>query len=47
VHDRISRIDDIERDQPAQDRHGNNDIDVNRQQIRDELKKLDHLPASA
>src|SRR5262249_39210203 len=47
VHDRISRIDDIERDQPAQDRHGNKKIDVNCKQIRDELRKLVLCPASA
>src|SRR5579862_2187539 len=44
AHNRIARVDDIESNQPAQDRHGDDDIDINRKQIRDELQKLDHCP---
>src|SRR5215469_13793032 len=44
MHDRVARVHDIERDQPAQDRHGDDDIDVDCEQIRDELQKLDHCP---
>jgi phosphoribosylamine--glycine ligase len=42
VNDRAARIDDVEGDQPAHHRHGDQQIDIERQQIRNKGQKFDH-----
>src|SRR5215831_20760080 len=43
MNDRIAGVDHVERNQPAQDRHRDDDVDIDCKQIRDELQKLDHF----